>query len=48
MAPVVAVALLVRMGTRWETPANAGISNFMQAVMVTGTTKRSGGDLAER
>ena len=47
VAPVVAVALLVRMGSRWETPANAGISNFTHAVMVKGTTKRSGSDLAE-
>ena len=35
------------MGSRWETPANVGISNFTHAVMVKGTTKRSGGDLAE-
>jgi zinc protease len=47
VAPVVAVALLVRMGSRWEAPANAGISNFTHAVMVKGTTKRSGSDLAE-
>jgi len=47
VAPVVAVALLVRMGSRWETPANAGISNFTHAVMVKGTTKRSGSELAE-
>jgi predicted Zn-dependent peptidase len=47
VAPVVAVALLVRMGSRWETPANAGISNFTHAVMVKGTTRRSGTDLAE-
>jgi predicted Zn-dependent peptidase len=47
VAPVVAVALLVRMGSRWETPANAGISNFTHAVMVKGTSKRSGSDLAE-
>ena len=46
-APVVAVALLVRVGSRWETPANAGISNFTHAVMVKGTTRRSGSDLAE-
>ena len=26
VAPVVAIALLVRMGSRWETAANAGIS----------------------
>jgi predicted Zn-dependent peptidase len=47
VAPVVAIALLVRMGSRWETPANAGISNFVHAVMVKGTTKRGGGELAE-
>ncbi len=47
VAPVVAVSLLVRMGTRWEEPAIAGISNFLQAVMVKGTTRRSGAELAE-
>jgi predicted Zn-dependent peptidase len=47
LAPVVAVSLQVRIGTRWETPANAGISNFLHAVMVKGTTKRSGAQLAE-
>ena len=26
VAPVVAIALLLRMGSRWETPANSGIS----------------------
>jgi predicted Zn-dependent peptidase len=48
VAPVVAVSLLVRMGTRWETPANAGISNFTHAVMVKGTTRRRGAELAEK
>lgn len=47
VAPVVAVSLLVRMGTRWETVNTAGLSNFLMAVMVKGTTKRSGSDLAE-
>jgi zinc protease len=47
VAPVVAIALLLRMGSRWETAANAGISNFTHAVMVKGTTKRGGGELAE-
>jgi zinc protease len=47
VAPVVAVSLLVKMGTRWEEPANAGISNFVHAVMVRGTTRRSGAELAE-
>src|SRR2546422_8935828 len=47
VAPVVAVSLLVTMGTRWEEPSNAGISNFVHAVMVRGTAKRSGAQLAE-
>jgi zinc protease len=47
LAPVVAVSLLVRMGVRWESPAQAGISNFVHAVMVKGTTRRSGAQLAE-
>jgi len=46
-APVVAVSLMVRMGTRWESAADDGLSNFVQAVMVTGTTKRNGGEIAE-
>ncbi len=46
-APVVAASLLVRMGTRWETAADGGLSNFVQAVMVTGTAKRNGGEIAE-
>jgi predicted Zn-dependent peptidase len=47
VAPVVAIALLLRMGSRWETADNAGISNFTHAVMVKGTTKRAGSELAE-
>jgi predicted Zn-dependent peptidase len=47
VAPVVAIALLLRMGSRWETPTNAGISNFTHAVMVKGTTKRTGGEMAD-
>ncbi len=47
IAPVVAVSLLVRMGTRWETAETAGLSNFVHAVMVKGTSKRSGAELAE-
>jgi zinc protease len=47
VSPVVAMALLVRMGSRWETPDNAGISNFTHAVMVKGTTKRGGAEIAE-
>jgi predicted Zn-dependent peptidase len=47
VAPVVAVSLLVRMGTRWESAERAGISNFLHALMVKGTTRRSGADLAQ-
>ena len=47
VAPVVALSLQVRMGTRWETADTAGISNFLMAVMVKGTAKRSGSELAE-
>jgi predicted Zn-dependent peptidase len=47
LAPVVAISLMIEMGTRWESPENAGISNFAHAVMVKGTTKRGGGEMAE-
>lgn len=47
LAPVVALSLFVRMGTRWERVEQAGLSNFVQAVMVKGTKRRSGADLAE-
>jgi predicted Zn-dependent peptidase len=47
LAPVVAVSLLLRMGTRWERPEQAGISNFVHAVMVKGTVRRGGQELAE-
>src|SRR5262249_59788007 len=41
-APVVAISLMVRMGTRWETRQNAGISNFLQLMVVRGTTSLDG------
>jgi len=47
VAPVVAVSLMVKTGTWWETPTNNGISNFVHAVMVRGTARRSGSQLAE-
>jgi zinc protease len=47
VAPVVALSLQVRMGTRWETADTAGLSNFLMAVMVKATAKRSGAELAE-
>ncbi|HEY7650385.1 MAG TPA: pitrilysin family protein [Methylomirabilota bacterium] len=41
-APVVAYSLLARMGTSTETPANAGISNMLQLMLVRGTEKMTG------
>ena len=41
-APVAAISLMLRMGTRWETRQNAGISNFLQLMVVRGTTLRDG------
>lgn len=46
-APVVAVSLQVRMGTRWERPETAGLSNFLQQVMVKGTAQRNAQEIAE-
>ena len=48
LAPVVALSLMVATGSRWETLENAGISNFLHAVMVRGTTKRDGSEIAEK
>lgn len=45
--PVVALSLLVRTGTRWERADQAGLANFVHAVMVKGTVRRSGAELAE-
>jgi predicted Zn-dependent peptidase len=47
VAPVVAVSLMVRMGTRWETRQTAGISNFLQLMMVRGTTSLDGTQIVE-
>jgi predicted Zn-dependent peptidase len=41
-APVVGISLMVRMGTRWETPATAGLSNLVQLMVVRGTTSLNG------
>jgi len=46
-APVVGISLMVRMGTRWETHDNAGISNLVQLMIVRGTTTRDGGQIVE-
>lgn len=47
VAPVVAVSLQVRMGTRWERAESAGLSNLLQHVMVKGTARRSAQEIAE-
>jgi zinc protease len=47
LAPVVAASLMIRMGTRWETRENAGTSNFLQLMVVRGTTTRSGTQIVE-
>ena len=44
---VVAIALGVKLGTRWETPETAGISNFLQLMVVRGTASRSGTQIVE-
>ena len=41
-APVVAYSLLVKMGTRTETPDTAGISHMLQIMLVRGTEKMNG------
>jgi zinc protease len=46
-APVVAASLMVKMGTRWETRATAGTSNFLQIMMVRGTTSLDGTQIVE-
>jgi len=46
-APVVAYSLMVKMGTRTETPDIAGISNLLQQMLVRGTEKLDGEQIAE-
>jgi predicted Zn-dependent peptidase len=45
--PVVAASFFVRMGSRWETEENAGISHLLQQVMLKGTARRSALEIAE-
>src|SRR5207247_8846548 len=45
-AGVVAVSLLVRAGSRFETPDDSGITNFLHRVMVRGTARRTTVELA--
>jgi predicted Zn-dependent peptidase len=46
-APVVAVSLQMRAGSRFETPERAGITNLLLRTMVRGAGKRSALQLAE-
>lgn len=45
-AGVVAATLLVRAGSRFEAPEEAGITHFLHRVMIRGTARRSAIDLA--
>jgi zinc protease len=47
VAPVVAVSLQMKMGTRWETRDNAGISNLLQLMVVRGTARLNGTQIVE-
>ncbi|HEX7213199.1 MAG TPA: insulinase family protein, partial [Methylomirabilota bacterium] len=47
IAPVVGISLMVKMGTRWETTDNAGISNLVQLMAVRGTPTRNGTQIVE-
>ena len=46
-AEVVTVSLQVKSGSWDETPATSGISNFVQRVMIRGTTRRSARQIVE-
>jgi zinc protease len=45
--PVVAVSVMVRVGSRWERDDNAGITNLLQQVLVKGTRTRTALQIAE-
>ncbi len=45
--PVVAASLFVRVGSRWETEDNAGISHLLQQVLLKGTATRTALEIAE-
>jgi zinc protease len=46
-APVVAVSLFVRVGSRWEADETAGVSNLLQQLLVKGTQTRSALEIAD-
>ncbi|MGH7415245.1 MAG: M16 family metallopeptidase [Candidatus Rokuibacteriota bacterium] len=45
--PVAAASLFVRVGSRWETEDDAGISHLLQQVLLKGTAQRSALEIAE-
>lgn len=45
--PVVAVSVMIRVGSRWERSDNAGITNLLQQVLVKGTRTRTALRIAE-
>ncbi len=45
--PVVAASLFVRVGSRWETEGDAGITYLLQQVLLKGTATRSALEVAE-
>ncbi|HZP36837.1 MAG TPA: pitrilysin family protein [Methylomirabilota bacterium] len=45
--PVVAASLFVRVGSRWETEDDAGITHLLQQVLLKGTATRSALEVAE-
>ncbi|MGH7368130.1 MAG: M16 family metallopeptidase [Candidatus Rokuibacteriota bacterium] len=45
--PVTAASLFVRVGSRWETEDDAGISHLLQQVLLKGTARRSALEIAE-
>ena len=47
VTPVVAASLMIKMGTRWETRQTAGLSNFVQLMVVRGTTSLDGTQIVE-
>ena len=47
VTPVVAASLMIKMGTRWETRQTAGLSNFLQLMVVRGTTSLDGTQIVE-
>ncbi len=45
-APLVAASLFIRVGARWETEADSGITNLLQHLLLRGTSRRSALEIA--